>query len=81
MQLRTRAFDDRKDADHAKSLVVLRSAAELGHAHAQFDLGRRHDIGEGVEMNLGDALRWYRKAAAQGDPLAKQHLALGTLPN
>ena len=69
------------DADRGKALVVLRSAAELGHPHAQFDLGRRHEIGEGVETTREEALRWYGKAAAQGDPLAKQRLALGILPD
>ncbi|MFC5460383.1 TonB family protein [Massilia niabensis] len=67
------------DADRGKALIVLRSAAELGHAHAQFDLGRRHEIGDGVEANLDEALRWYRKSAEQGDPLAKQRLTLGML--
>lgn len=64
------------DADRAQGLLVLRSAAELGHAHAQFDLGRRHENGEGVETNLEEALRWYGKAAAQGNPFAKQRLLI-----
>lgn len=74
-------FAAKSEEERAQALVVLRSAAELGHAHAQFDLGRRHELGKGVEANLDEALRWYRKAAEQGDPLAKQRLALGILPN
>lgn len=67
------------DADREKAIVVLHSAAQLGHAHAQFELGRRFEKGDGVEMNLLDALRWYQKSAAQDDPFAKQRLALGKL--
>ncbi|MFC5462477.1 TonB family protein [Massilia niabensis] len=67
------------DADREKALVVLRSAAELGHAHAQYDLGQRYEKGEGVTVDPDEALRWYRKSAAQDDPLAKQRLTLGIL--
>lgn len=67
------------DADRENALTVLRSAAELGHAHAQFDLGRHYEKGKGVEANLEEAMRWYEKSAAQSDPLAMQRLALGKL--
>ncbi|MFC5462476.1 TonB family protein [Massilia niabensis] len=69
------------DADREKGLLVLRSSAELGHAPAQFDLGRRYEKGVGVETNLDEAVRWYQKSAAQGDPLATQRLRLGLLPD
>lgn len=67
------------DADREKAFIVLRSAAELGHRHAQFDFARRHERGDGVETNLDEALRWYQKSAEQGDPLAKQRVTLGLL--
>lgn len=67
------------DADQGQFLVVLRSAAEQGHAHAQFHLGRYYEKGILVEANLEEALRWYEKSAAQGDPLAMQRLKLGRL--
>jgi len=69
------------DADHKKALVILHSAGEQGHAHAQFHLGWYYEKGIEVEANLDEALRWYRKSAAQGDPLAVQRLALGKLPD
>lgn len=69
------------DADRVKAMVVLRSAAELGHAHAQYDLGQRLEKGEGVPVEREEALRWYEKSAAQGDPLARQRIALGILGN
>lgn len=67
------------DADRVKAVVVLRSAAELGHAHAQYDLAQRYEKGEGVAVDREEALRWYEKSAAQGDPLAQQRLSLGIL--
>ena len=62
-------------------MLVLRSAAELGHAHAQFDLGQRLEKGDGIKADLDEALRWYRKSADKGDPMATQRLALGRLSN
>jgi TonB family protein len=67
------------DADREKATTVLHSAAEQGHAHAQYHLGWRYEKGIEVEANLEEALRWYQKSAAQGDPLAMQRLALGRL--
>jgi TonB family protein len=67
------------DAERQRALVVLQSAADLGHPHAQYDLGTRYEKGREVEANLEEALRWYRKAAAQGDVLAVQRLKLGYL--
>jgi len=65
------------DADRQQALVVLRSAAELGSAPAQYDLGRRYEKGDRVSADIGEALRWYQKAAAQGDVLAIQRLQMG----
>jgi TonB family protein len=67
------------DADRKNALVVLRGAADKGHAAAQFALGRRYETGDGVEKNPDEAMRWYEKARAQGDVLAEQRLRLGKL--
>lgn len=69
----------RTDADREQFRVMLRAAAEQGHAHAQFHLGQNYEKGITVEANLDEALRWYEKSAAQGDPLATQRLKLGRL--
>jgi len=71
----------KSDAEREQALLVLRSAAELGHAHAQFDLARRYERGQGMPADLDEALRWYRKSAGQGDPLAIQRVELGRLIN
>jgi TPR repeat protein len=45
--------------------------AEQGHARAQCKLGLCYDNGDGVEKNLAEAFRWYRKAAEQGNAWAQ----------
>ncbi|RYF00508.1 MAG: sel1 repeat family protein [Oxalobacteraceae bacterium] len=75
--LETRPKDDQ---DRRDSLTLLGSAAERGHAPARFALGRRYERGEGVTADLEEALRWYRKAADQGDVFAIQRLEKGFLP-
>ena len=40
-------------------------AAEQGYPDAQFNLGMSYEFGEGVDQDVGAAIRWYRKAAEQ----------------
>jgi TPR repeat protein len=42
----------------------------LGHAHAQKSLGLMYFIGRGVPKNDEIAVKWYKKAAVQGDTVA-----------
>lgn len=67
------------DADRERAVVVLKSAAEKGAAAAQYELGRRYEKGDAIEANLEEAMRWYEKAAAQGDVLAIQRLRVGDI--
>jgi len=67
--------------DPGRALVLLRSAAELGLAHAQFEMGRSHEKGlNGATVDIEEAMRWYRKAADQGDVFAIQRVEQGLLP-
>lgn len=50
----------------ASTLGGLRKLAQQGDATAQFALGARYAIGEGVKQNYSEALRWFSKAAEQG---------------
>jgi len=68
------------EGDRRNAVTMLRSAAELGHAPAQYDLGRHYERGEGMPADLEEALRWYRKAADQGNVFAIQRLEKGFLP-
>lgn len=44
-------------------------------------LGFAYELGLGVQKDLAEAVKWYRKAAAAGDPLGKAHLKrLGIAP-
>ena len=47
-------------------------AAKQGYANAQFNLGVMYEHGNGVEQSDSLAMRWYGRAAAQGDEGAKQ---------
>ena len=47
-----------------------RKAAERGDAEAQYWLGRCYYFGEGVAWDRAEAVKWFRKAAEQGDASA-----------
>lgn len=70
----------KNDQDRRDSLTLLRSAAESGHAPAQYDLGLHYEKGKGMAADIEEALRWYRKAADQGNVFAIQRLETGFLP-
>ena len=56
---------------------LLRAAAELGDADAQFELALLYNNGEGVAVDQQQAMLWYRKAAEQG--LAGAQFRLGKM--
>ena len=45
----------------------LIKSAEQGDAEAQGELGLRYDIGLNVKKDTSEAVKWYKKAANQGD--------------
>ena len=52
------------------------SAANLGHANAQFNLGRMYETGKGIEQSFKKAAECYEKAALQGNPNAQCNLGV-----
>ena len=50
-------------------------AAERGHPDAQYNLGFMCLLGEGVEANPNEGLRWLKRSADQGDECAIRLLA------
>ena len=58
------------------NIGVIKKNAKRGHAWAQSLLGQKYKIGEKVSKSAHDAVRWYRRAAAQGHPLALQCLSI-----
>jgi TPR repeat protein len=54
----------------------LRKAADEGHADVQLVLGDWYYTGHEVQQSYPNALRWYRKAAEQGEPWAQFYCGL-----
>jgi len=53
-----------------------RQPADQGDATAQYWLGTRYAIGDGVAKDEVEAVKWYRKAADQGSGEAHYHLGM-----
>ena len=62
--------------EDAEAVFAEKIGASLGYAGAQFKLGFRYDVGDGVEKNLPLAHSWYEKAAQNGFKEAHYHLAI-----
>ena len=45
-----------------------------GDIEAQYNLGESYEYGEGVMKDYEEAVKWYLKAAKQGDEEAQQKL-------
>ena len=58
------------------SLDELQQKAEQGDMTAQFQLGRKYHLGDGVESDTQKAIFWYQKAAAQGSAKAVNNLGV-----
>ncbi|MCK5385280.1 MAG: sel1 repeat family protein [Alphaproteobacteria bacterium] len=53
----------------------LLAKAEKGDAKAQFKVGVKYSLGEDVPQDSDKAVKWYKKAAKKGEPLAQNNLA------
>ena len=53
--------------DDATALREWKPLAEQGYVYAQTFLGVMHELGQGVPQDYKTAVKWYRRAAAQGD--------------
>ena len=51
-----------EEIEYSSTLV---EKAQAGDAQAQYELGEAYYQGYGIEENLAEALKWYRKAAAK----------------
>ncbi len=61
--------------DEEKGFVLLKQAAEAGHAKAQIELGAHYLMGIGVAKDIPEGIRWANKAAEQKIPEAYQVLS------
>ena len=62
--------------DYSKALALLLSAAIKGNPVAQHRLGVMYVMGQGVEQDLAEATRWFRKAAEQGQGESEYSMGL-----
>jgi TPR repeat protein/transglutaminase-like putative cysteine protease len=56
------------------ALARLKPFAETGNAKAQSYVGTMYETGRGVELDRGEAIAWFQKAAGQGDAYSQSHL-------
>ena len=63
-----------QDKPATQELADLRASAEAGEAQAQYNLGVRYTVGEGVPQDYVEAVAWYRRAAEQGHAAAQFNL-------
>lgn len=61
--------------DAVRATEWYRRAAERGHPDAQYNLGFMCLLGEGVEADPNEGLRWLKRSADQGDECAIRLLA------
>ena len=58
-----------------ESLMRVKAAAEQGNPEAQFLLGLQYKVGDGIDKDRGEAVKWLRKSAESG--YAEAQYALG----
>lgn len=70
------AIKAQENGDHETALKILRSIVDQADAEVQYNLGVMYENGEGIDLDLKEAVRLYRLAAAQGLAEAQYNLAL-----
>ena len=60
--------------DYVVAVREWQPLAQQGDAAAQFSLGYMHYAGQGVAQDYSEGLKWYRKAAEQGDADARYNV-------
>ena len=69
------AFGDGREKNSQKAFELFRSAAEQGHAPAQYRLALAYAYGEGTPVDQELAVDWYQKSAKQNYTIAQRNLA------
>jgi TPR repeat protein len=64
----------RASEDYSTAMNYYLIAANKGDSRAQNNIGVMYEKGLGVPKSKAKALKWYRKAAAQGDEVAQEHV-------
>ena len=70
-----------ENMDYAAALTEFTTVAEQGNEEAQLIVGKMYMIGQGVEKNPEQAIKWFKAAATQGNADAQFFLgAMYLLP-
>ena len=64
-----------RNEEYDTLLPIVRDAAENGNMEAQGDLGFMYQLGFGVAIDISTALKWYLKAAEQGNSSSMESVA------
>jgi len=65
-----------RGGDYKTAFQLIKPEAEKGDAVAQFILGYMYDEGKGVPKDYDEAVKWYSRAAKQGNKEARHNLGL-----
>jgi len=60
-----------KEGKDAEAFARFEQAAERGHGHGAYELGRAYNAGRGTERDLNAGAKWINAAAARGEPRAQ----------
>ena len=63
-----------KSGHYAQAIQTLKTPAEKGNAQAAYVLGMMYENRYGVDKNLMKAVKWYHKAADQGNPFSQYRI-------
>lgn len=71
------ALDDARSGYYEQAARMFGPLAKQGSGVAQFNLGLMYHSGMGVGHDEAEAVRLYHQAAANGEMMAQQYLAVG----
>ena len=61
--------------DYKVALEILKPIADRGEAEPQCMIANMYHLGLGMEVNMLEAVKWYKKSAEQGYGVASNNLA------
>lgn len=65
-----------KAGETAQAVGIWQDWAARGNVDAAYNLAVIHQFGDGVPLDHAEAMRWYRKAAEQGDKVSQIQIGL-----
>lgn len=53
--------------DEQQGVSLLMESAQLGHKRAMYAIGKRYENGDGLDVNMEEAINWYSESAKLGE--------------